>query len=205
MKCAESCANSRILGIRRITRQMEATMKQNTLIAATSALTIALSSLTATAVQAADTAINAQELETLKVQLIEAKTAVENAQQVAEEIVQTAQADADRILEQANATANQSKEDKISPLAVKNAAVAVEIAAGTIEEIATAIMPEGWRILVDVKDPKIKDRRFQYVTTKAREQALSDLLNSIDMSHQYFFELVNADGEASPLLVISKR
>jgi len=184
---------------------MEITMKKHTLIAAASALTVALSSLTATAVQAADASISAQELETLKVQLIEAKAAVENAQHVAEEIVQTAQANADRILEAANAAADQSEADIISPLAVKNAAVAVEIAAGTIEEIATAIMPEGWRILVDVKDPKIKERRFQYVTTKARERALSDLLNSIDMSHQYFFELVNADGEASPLLVISKR
>jgi len=184
---------------------MEIAMKQNTLIAAASAFTVALSSLTATPVQATDAAINAQELEALKVQLIEAKAAVENAQNVAEEVVQTAQANADRILEQANATANQSNQDKANPLVVKNAAVAVEIAAGTIEEIATAIMPEGWRILVDVKDPKIKERRFQYVTTKAREQALSDLLNSIGMSHQYFFELVNADGEASPLLVISKR
>lgn len=180
-------------------------MKQNTLIAAASALTVALSSLSATAVQAADTAINPEELESLKVQLIEAKAAVENAQQVAEEIVQTAQANADKILQDAKTAANQSEKDSASPLAVKNAAVAVEIAAGTIEEIATAIMPEGWRILVDVKDPKIKERRFQYVTTKAREQALSDLLNSIGMNHQYFFELVNADGEASPLLVISQR
>lgn len=173
-------------------------MKQKTLIAA-SALAVAMSA----PVIANEQGVTQEELQALKTQLIEARTAVANAQQVAEEIVQTAKADAERIMKDAEAT--QRKESTASPLVVKNAAVAVEIAAGTLEEIAIAIMPEGWRILVDVKDPKVKERRFQYVTTKSREQALSDLLNSIGMNHQYFFELVNDDGEPSPLLVISQR
>lgn len=178
-------------------------MKQTTLIATASALAIALSTLSINTAVAESSGVTQEELDALKVQLIEAKSAVENAERVAEDIVQTAKADADRILQEANVTAGQA--NKIQPLVVKNAAVAVEISAGTIEEIATAIMPEGWRILIDVKDPKIKERRFQYVSTKAREQALSDLLNSIDMSHQYFFELLDSNGEPSPLLVISQR
>lgn len=173
-------------------------MKQKTLIAA-SALAIAMSA----PVAANEQGVTQEELQALKTQLIEARAAVVNAQHVAEEIVQTAKADAERIVNDAEAI--QSKESTVSPLVVKNAAVAVEIAAGTLEEIAIAIMPEGWRILVDVKDPKVKERRFQYVTTKSREQALSDLLNSIGMNHQYFFELVNDEGEPSPLLVISQR
>jgi len=184
---------------------MKASLKTKTLIAAATAMTVSLSSIAVATAENVNNSVSPEELEVLKIQLIEARAAVESAQQVAEDIVNTAEMDAVRIRAGAGKTSEENSEDPLSPLVIKNAAVAVEIAAGTLEEIAIAIMPEDWRILVDVKDPKIKERRFQYVTTKSRDQALSDLLNSIGMNHQYFFELVNADGEPSPLLVISQR
>lgn len=157
--------------------------------------------------------ITQQELDDLKRQLIEARAAIIDAQRAAEDIVAIAKEDADRIRSSASNTnlvqgrdaTHKDSVGMVNPLVVKNAAVAVEMSAGTLEEIAVAIMPEGWRILVDVVDPKIKERRFQYVTTKSREQALSDLLSNIGLSHQYFFELVDEEGLSSPLLVISQR
>ena len=94
--------------------------------------------------------------------------------------------------------------DVLSPLLVQNQGISIEISSGTLEEIVTAIMPPEWRVLVDVKDKSVKNRRFQFVSTRTREQALNDLLRPIGMKHQYFFDLKNSNGEASPLLVVSK-
>ena len=179
--------------------------KRKTLLAASTAITLAIASMTAPIAIADDSTLTHSEVDALKLELIEAKNAVANAQQVAEDIVRLAKEDAAKIVAAAEELARKTTSTTLNPSTVKNAKVAVEINAGTIEEIATSIMPEGWRILLDVKNQDIRERRFQYVSTKSREQALSDLLNSINMSHQYFFELRDTNGEPSPLLVISQR
>ena len=74
-----------------------------------------------------------------------------------------------------------------------------------MQEIATAIMPGNWRVMVDVKEQSLLQRRFQFVSTKSRDQALRDLLKPVGLKHQYFFDLKDANGAPSPLLVISKR
>lgn len=144
-------------------------------------------------------------------ELVDARQTVEEARRVAEQIVLDARREADQIRSSAavtatngTAVANSSSGD-LGPVEIRSTPVAVEVAAGTVEEIATAIMPVGWRVLVDVRDDGLLQRRFQYVSTKSRDQALRDLLKPVGLQHQYFFDLKDATGNASPLLVISQR
>lgn len=136
-------------------------------------------------------------------ELVNARQAVEDARVAAEQILLQAQREAERI-RQPPADGPQRQPD-LEPVALQNGKVAVEIAAGTLEEIVTAIMPNHWRVMVDVEDLHILQRRFQFVSTKSREQALRDLLMPLNLQHQYFFDLKDAGGTQSPLLIISKR
>jgi len=144
----------------------------------------------------------AAELESVRQELIDAKAAIEEARQIAEQIVLDAQKQANQINQ--SSVVNDSPVD-LSPVEIQRGQVAVEIAAGTVEEIATAIMPNDWRIMVDVNNKEILQKRFQYVSTKSRDQALRDLLSPIGLKHQYFFDLKDEQGTKKPLLVISQR
>ncbi|MDX1693086.1 MAG: hypothetical protein R3208_04935 [Ketobacteraceae bacterium] len=134
----------------------------------------------------------------MRQQLEEAKLAILDAEKKAEEIIRAAREEASAL------KSGSHQEDVLSPLLIQNTSVSIEMKAGTLQEIVTAIMPEGWRVLVDVKDEAVRNRRFQFVSTRTREQALNDLLKPIGMKHQYFFDLKNGQGEPSPLLVVSK-
>lgn len=138
----------------------------------------------------------------IKQELVNAKQAVVEAQTMAEKIIADAQLQANAIRK--NAAVNDAPTD-LTPVEIQSARVAVELSAGTIEEIANAIMPLGWRVLVDVKDVSLLRKRYQYVSTKSRDQALRDLLGPAGLKHQYFFDLTDAHGNSSPLLVISTR
>ncbi len=142
------------------------------------------------------------DLETVREELVAAKLAVQEAREVAEQIVLDARQQADRI---ASRAASPDSPEELLPVEIQRGKVAVEVAAGTVQEIATAIMPINWRIMVDVKDTALLQRRFQYVSTKSRDQALRDLLTPIGLKHQYFFDLRDEQGVSRPLLVISQR
>ena len=143
-----------------------------------------------------------QDMNAVQQELANAKLAVEEARKTAERIVLDAQREAALIRQ--SAPERQQQPVDLAPVELQNGKVAVEIAAGTVQEIATAIMPGHWRVTVDVKDQTILQRRFQFVSTKSRDQALRDLLLPIGLQHQYFFDLTDAGGTPSPLLVISK-
>ena len=133
-------------------------------------------------------------------QLEEAKLMLKDAQEKAEEIIREAQREANDI----KASKRSNKSD-LSPLAFQNEIVSVEINAGTLEDIVTMIVPATWRVLIDSNDSKLKERRFQFVSTRTREQSLSDLLKPIGLKHQYFFDLKDADGNHSPLIIVSAK
>lgn len=140
----------------------------------------------------------------IKEQLVKAKQVLEKAEKAAVEIIQAAELKANDII----ATASEDKQlndSKQTPLAVKNQEVAVELQGATIEEIANAIMPEGWRVMVDVGDQTVKERRFQFISTKSRDQALTGLTKPLNLNYRYFFNLKNGNGESAPLLVISEQ
>lgn len=137
----------------------------------------------------------------MKAQLEQAKEVLLEAEKTAEEIIRSAQEEARKIRQGAENIA--LAETDLEPLAVQNQRVSIEVSAGTIQEIVTKIMPSDWRVLVDVKDQSIIERRFQFVSNRTREQALNDLLKPIGMKHQYFFDLKDSQGNRSPLLVVS--
>lgn len=141
-------------------------------------------------------------VEAVRKELEKARQAVEDARKVAEQIVSDAQREANRIKQ--NYVVNDGPAD-LGPAEMQTRKIAVEIASGTVQEIATAIMPGDWRIQVDVKDMSVLQRRFQFVSTKSRDQALRDLLLPVGLKHQYFYDLRDETGLSTPLLVISKR
>lgn len=150
----------------------------------------------------AQEAAQSSDIQAVQTELENAKQAVEEARRAAEQIVLDAKRDAALIRQSAD---HQQAPTDLTPVEIQNSPVAVELSAGTVKEIATAIMPAGWRVLIDVKDQSVLQRRFQFVSTKSRDQALRDLLKPVGLKHQYFFDLKNAQGQESPLLVISKR
>lgn len=150
-----------------------------------------------------ETVISEPEQENANAALIEAKRVLEQARELAEQIVADANAKAKGVKEQDEPLSQLEQDAQI--LTLRNAKVSVELQAGTVEEITRAIMPAHWRVMFDVKDPGLKQRRFQYISTKPREQALNDLLRPLGMQHQYFYELQDENGNSSPLLVVSQR
>lgn len=148
-------------------------------------------------------ALSETDPDTAEASLVEAKRVLEQARELAEQIVAEANAKANGAKQQSEPLSQLEQDAQI--LTLRNAKVSVELQAGTVEEITRAIMPAHWRIMFDVKDPGLKQRRFQYISTKPREQALNDLLRPLGMQHQYFYELQDENGNSSPLLVVSQR
>lgn len=134
--------------------------------------------------------------EELRVQLQEAKQVIQDAQSEAEAIIRAA-------YEQAREIRTDSEGADFTPLEVQNAKVSIEINAGTLQEIVTAIMPSHWRVMVDSDDANLNNRRFQFVSTRTREQSLNDLLLPLGLKHQYFFDLKDGNGDPSPMLIVS--
>lgn len=123
-----------------------------------------------------------------------------NAQQQADAIVRNARQQANTIREMAVI-----ESDELGPLAFQNQKISVEVSAGKLKDILATILPPHWRVLVDSQDIKLQERRFQFVSTRTREQSLNDLLKPIGLKHQYFFDLKDEQGKPSPLLIVSKR
>lgn len=143
------------------------------------------------------TAVNADDLsekEILVTKLDQAKMIILEAEREAEAIILEAKQHALRL---------KPNDVNLNPLLLQNSKIAVEISGGTIEQIVSEIMPSNWRVMVDVKELAIAKRKFQFVSNRTREQALNDLLLPIGMKHQYFFDLKDAQGNDSPLLVVS--
>lgn len=144
-----------------------------------------------------------REQQQIKEQLEKAKQVLAKAEEAAVEIIQAAEMKANDIIATAGEDV-QLNNSKQTPVVIKNQEVAVELQGATIEEIANAIMPKGWRVLVDVSDQRIKERRFQFISTKSRDQALTGLTKPLNLTYRYFFNLKGENGESTPLLVISE-
>lgn len=142
------------------------------------------------------------DMDAVRQELEAARAAVEEARKVAEQIVLDAQQQANQIRK--NSVVHDIPVD-LTPVEIQRGQIAVEVAAGTVEEIATAIMPADWRVMVDVNSTETRQKRFQFVSTKSRDQALRDLLAPIGLKHQYFFDLKDESGRSKPLLVISQQ
>jgi hypothetical protein len=139
-------------------------------------------------------------------ELVEARQILSEAKTLAERIVAEARREAALLRASTpDTTVTATPEMGSEPLAVMNGRVRIHLQAGTVEEIANALMPAGWRVLVDVPEVELAVRRFQFVSSKPRDQALNDLLAPLGLQHQYFFDLIDGQGKAAPLLVISRK
>jgi hypothetical protein len=79
----------------------------------------------------------------------------------------------------------------------------------TIEQIARAIMPEGWTIFVDFHvKPEIANRTFIFTSTDPRDTALRKLTASVadhPVYYSYLWDLVDAGGKPSPTLILTDK
>lgn len=93
---------------------------------------------------------------------------------------------------------------ELDPDFVRNQEVSVEFNAATIEEIATHLMPRGWRVRLSTSDQEAHQAQYEFVSSDAREVALRKLLYGTGLGYKMFFNLKDDHGNPSPLLVISE-
>lgn len=93
---------------------------------------------------------------------------------------------------------------ELDPDFVRNQEVSVEFGAATIEEIATHLMPRGWRVRLSTSDQEVHHAQYEFVSSDAREVALRKLLYGTGLGYKMFFNLRDDHGNPSPLLVISE-
>lgn len=97
--------------------------------------------------------------------------------------------------------------ERVDPTVVLNEPVTAEYQGATIKEIVTGIMPVGWRVKTDFTvKPELENRRYEFVSTDARDLALRKLTSSIrdvKVSFAYFWDLTDEQGNPSPMIVIT--
>lgn len=93
---------------------------------------------------------------------------------------------------------------ELDPDFVRNQEVSVEFGSATIEEIATHLMPRGWRVRLSTADQEAHHAQYEFVSSDAREVALRKLLYGTGLGYKMFFNLKDDQGNPSPLLVISE-
>ncbi|MBM5458964.1 hypothetical protein H8F21_15460 [Pseudomonas sp. P66] len=99
--------------------------------------------------------------------------------------------------------------ERIDPTVVMNEPVTAEYQAATIKEIVSGIMPSGWRVQTDFnRKPELEIRRYQFVSTDARDLALRHLTASVrdaKVRYQYFWDLKDPEGNPSPMILLTDR
>ncbi|WP_439126008.1 MAG: hypothetical protein ACNJA3_29330 (plasmid) [Pseudomonas rhizophila] len=99
--------------------------------------------------------------------------------------------------------------ERIDPTVVMNETVTAEYQAATIKEIVTGIMPNGWRVKTDFsRKPELEVRTYEFVSTDARDVALRSLTASVrdaKVRYQYFWDLKDAGGNPSPMILLTDR
>lgn len=93
---------------------------------------------------------------------------------------------------------------ELDPDYVRNQEVSIDVGAATIEEIASRIMPRGWRVRLSTSDQDAHEAKYEFVSSDPREVALRKLLLGTGLGYKMFFDLKNDHGKPSPLLVISE-
>jgi hypothetical protein len=125
--------------------------------------------------------------------------------------------ESDRLLMMAEASAEvietQAKKrvtlERIDPTVVLNEPVTAEYQGATLQEIVQGIMPVGWRVKTDFgTKPELLNRRYDFVTTDARDVALRKLTGSIRdarVRFQYFWDLTDSSGNPAPMVILTDR
>jgi len=99
--------------------------------------------------------------------------------------------------------------ERIDPTVVLNEPVKAEYQSATMEEIASGMMPQGWRIQVEFSNrPELAERRYQFISTDPRDLALRKLTASVRdarVRFAYFWDLTDSNGNPAPMLLITDR
>lgn len=99
--------------------------------------------------------------------------------------------------------------ERVDPTVVINGAVGVEYQGATLKEIVEGMMPVGWRVKTAFYNkPELETRRFEFISTDARDIALRKLTSSVRdarVRYQYFWDLTDEQGNPSPMILITDR
>jgi hypothetical protein len=99
--------------------------------------------------------------------------------------------------------------ERIDPIKVMSEPVRAEYHGATLKEIASGIMPVGWRVNTDFSEkPELENRRYEFVSTDGRDLALRRLTNSVrdaKVRFSYFWDLTDEQGNPSPMILITDR
>lgn len=99
--------------------------------------------------------------------------------------------------------------ERVDPTVVLNEQVKVEYQAATLKEIVTGIMPLGWRVKTDFSvRPELETRRYEFISTEARDIALRALTSTIrdaKVRFAYFWDLQDENGNPAPMILLTDR
>ncbi|KZN20771.1 MULTISPECIES: hypothetical protein [Pseudomonas] len=99
--------------------------------------------------------------------------------------------------------------ERVDPTVVLNEQVKVEYQGATLKEIVTGIMPPGWRVKTDFTvKPELETRRYEFISTEARDIALRGLLSPIrdaKVRFAYFWDLQDENGNPAPMILLTDR
>lgn len=129
--------------------------------------------------------------------LLKAHKTLEEAEKLASAIVAQARVEANSI-HQSIALSS----DSVTLELLKKEVVAIDARDMSVEELVQAIMPNNWRVLLDV-DSKKKNQRLDFIAQKSRDAILQDLCLSLGLQYQYFDQIKDSKGQPSPILVMS--
>jgi hypothetical protein len=134
--------------------------------------------------------------------LLAARQKLEEAEQLAAQIVEAARLESAKIKSTAQAKVN------AVPLTlddVKSQWISVEIRDRPLQATLLRMLPNGWRVMIEMEASVLRDQRIDFISQKKRDEAISDLTRSLGLEYQYFYQLTDNQGNPSPLLVVTER
>ena len=150
-----------------------------------------------------DSGVVCSEVEESREVLMSARQKLNEAERLATEIVEAARLESIHIRKHAKQSAGIHEVASRSLADVQEEVVAVEARNQSLKEILIELMPQGWRVMIDVDVAILESQRIDFITEKTRDLAIADLTSSLGLEYRYFHYLKDAHGNATPLLVVT--
>ncbi len=104
----------------------------------------------------------------------------------------------------------ESKEYQNSnPQAVLDGNVNIYLKQADFKSVLKAIAPDGWNIVVDIKNTEVFENQYMFISTSSRRESLFKFLDDVSRSLQetnlqskWFFDLKDEKGLSSPTLLV---
>lgn len=131
--------------------------------------------------------------------LLQARQKLDEAERLAAQIIESARLESQKIRHETGGEVSHSLDG------LKQEHIAIEAQNKSLKEVLQMIMPDHWRVMLDVNESKFDQQRFDFIAQKPRDEMLADFTRSLGLTYQYFYLLKDESGQAKPLLVVAEQ